>query len=513
MAPSKVVISKRLVAINSASFALVRLLGASVFLWARYRLLHVVSPEEFSVFVVIGGFFFLMPVLLQVFFGSTLRYVINHYARDEMDQVTSIVSSIFPILIVVGGLICVATALGVRYIEVLFVIPAGCKLDAQLMLMLISLWAVLNLVLSPFTLGIHVLQKYVFNNTISLVGEVLKIILLFVLLFGVSTRALWVAVATTAGELFCLFVRVVVSVRLVPQLRLSRSHIEPALVPKLIWLGVWNSLVVLSRYLQNHGSLIIMNRFSTPVEVNCFSLGRSMNREANQFWEPARASLGPPLTAMYATGSWGRLRKAYCTGGRYAIWIVMAVVIPLVVFRHEFVRLYAGQQYLKAAPVLLFWLLPIPFQLVNVMLPQIARAQARLKGLALRTVCVRLVSLLAIVVVVHYYKGDSLSAAIVFAGCSIVGEIALIWPHGCRLLDVRMGRVLREVIGPGLAPAGVALAVLLLVRSVYHPHTWLQLAAAATVGGLAYLGGVLLALKADDRQGLLALVKRGVVKA
>jgi hypothetical protein len=53
----------------------------------------------------------------------------------------------------------------------------------------------------------------------------------------------------------------------------------------------------------------------------------------------------------------------------------------------------------------------------------------------------------------------------------------------------------------------------MFIRSVYRPDTWMQLAAAATVGGLAYLGGVMLALKADDRQGLLALVKRGVAKA
>jgi O-antigen/teichoic acid export membrane protein len=285
-----------------------------------------------------------------------------------------------------------------------------------------------------------------------------------------------------------------------------------ARIPQLVWFGLWNSLVVLSRYLQNHGSLIIMNRFSTPVDVNCFSLGRSMNREANQLWEPVRASLSPPLTAMYATGNWGRLRKAYCTGGRYAIWMVMAVVTPMVVFRHEFIRLYAGAQYRQAAPVLLFWLLPIPFQLVNVMLPQIARAQARLKGLALRTLCVRVVSLIAIVVVVRFFHGSSLDAAIAFAGCSIVGEIALIWPHGNRLLDVGMGQVLSQVIGPGVVPAGLTLTVLLAIRSVYLPHTWQQLAAAATVGGLAYLGGVLLALRADDRQGLLSLLKRGLAR-
>jgi O-antigen/teichoic acid export membrane protein len=502
MKESQVTISKRLVAINSASFALVQVFSGAILCWVQHHLLYGVSPEEYSVYVVIGGFFFLMPVFSQVFVGSTLRYVVSHYARGELDQVTSVVSSMFPVLLPVGCLIFAAAILGVQNIETLFVIPPGCKGDAQLMLLMIALWAVLNLVLSPFTLGIHVLQRYVLNNAIVLLGEILKMALLFVLLFGVSTRALWVAVASTVGELFCLLVRTVISLRLVPELRFSVRHVRLQTLPELISFGFWDSFLVLSQYLRNHTTILVMNRFGTPIDVTCFSLGRSMNRQACQLWEPVRLSLGPPLIAMYATGSSDRLRRAYCTGGRYAIWLVMAAITPLIVFRHEFVRLYAGDRYEQAANVLFFWLLPIPFQLVNVMLPQVARAQAQLRGLGLRTLWVQVVSLAAMFIVVWQFRMGCLNAAIAFAFFSIVGELIFIWPHGCKLIGAGIREVVREIITPGLIPVAIGTVALMFIRNVYHPNTWWGIVAGSAIGGIAY-----------DRRGLVGLWKRSVVEA
>jgi len=192
----------------------------------------------------------------------------------------------------------------------------------------------------------------------------------------------------------------------------------------------------------------------------------------------------------------------------------MAVVTPLIVFRHEFVRLYAGEQYYKAANVLLFWLLPVPFQLVNVMLPQIARAKAKVRNLALRTLCVQVTSLVAIFVVVWQFRGGCLEAAMTFAFFNIIGELVLIWPHGCKLVDIGIGEVQREIITPGFIPMTLGFIVLMPIRNVYQPDTWLRITAASAVGGIAYLCGILVALTADDRKSLLGLVgfvKKGVV--
>jgi O-antigen/teichoic acid export membrane protein len=507
-----VAVSRRLVAVNSASFALVRLLHVTVFLWVQHYLLAKISAEEYMVFAVIGSLFFLTPVLTLVFTSSTSRYIVGHYAQGQLDGVTTIVSSVLPVLLAVGTAILAVAAVGTEYIGVVFVIPPAFVRDAQWMLLLLATTVVADLVLAPFTLGPHVLQKYMLNNAIGVIGEGIKIALMVTLLFHVSARALWVAVANAAGELFCLIARTLISRRMIPQLRFSLRHVRLRTMPVLFSYGFWNAIVALGNYLRDWAGLLVMNRFSTPVHVDCFSVGAVMERQAHQMWEPVRASLSPPLIALHVNGRAGALRRAYCMGGRYALWLVMAALMPLIVLRHEFIALYAPK-YPQAADVMLLMLIPIPLRMVNVMLPQMAQAQARLRGLAIRTLVVYGGSVLAVLVAVRWYHAGSLGAAGIFAVFSILGDVLLIWPHASALVGTQLGELIRETVVPGIIPVALGAAALILVRNTDHPDTWRGLAAAFAIGFVAHMGGVLLAFRADDRKGLAGLLRKGLVRA
>ena len=512
MSQPTVIVSRRLVAINSASFALVRFLHITVFLWVQHYLLAKISAEEYMVFAVIGSLFFLTPVFTLVFTSSTSRYVMGHYAKGEMEGVTSVVSSVLPILLVVGGGILALAALAAKYVGVLFVVPAAFVRDAQMMLMLLALTVAADLVLAPFTLGPHVRQKYVLNNAIGLIGEGIKIGLMVTLLFHVGARALWVAVANASAELFCLAVRMLISRRMIPQLRFSFRHVKLATMPVLFSYGFWNAVVALGNYLRDWAGLLVMNRFSSPVHVNCFSIGATMERQAHQLWEPVRASLSPPLIALHVNGRVGALRQAYCMGGRYALWLVMAVLMPLIVLRHEFIGLYAPG-YPQAADVMLLMVIPIPLRMVNVMLPQMAQAKARLKGLAVRTLVVYGGSVVAVFGAVWWWHAGSVGAAAVYAAFCVIGDLLFIWPHASTLVGTKFSELVREAIVPGLIPIALSATVLLVIRGMYHPDTWQGLAAAFAIGLIAHAGGVLLGFRADDRKGLETLLKRKLVRA
>ena len=75
------------------------------------------------------------------------------------------------------------------------VVRAG---DAQLMMGLLVSLAAVRLLLTPFTLGLYVRQRFVLSNVLGLGCEVFRIALLFVLLFAVEVRVLWVVVASVA---------------------------------------------------------------------------------------------------------------------------------------------------------------------------------------------------------------------------------------------------------------------------------------------------------------------------
>ena len=493
MSNSSVIISKKLAAKNAASFALVRLLHATVFLWVQQYLLHRISPEEYGIYQVIGGIFFLVPILSLIFTSSSSRYVVNHYARNELSEAQRVISSIFPVLLFLSFVLLLIGLAITAYIDHVFVVSSLLVFDARCMMLLLTSSVVINLVLIPFTLGLHVKQKFVLTNWINIVAEVFRIVTLLYLLFYVSPRALWVVVAYAAAEILSIVARVIVSHQLLPELRFSLKESNISIIKQLTDFGIWNTIIALSRYVGSYAILIIMNKCMTygsikkmSVEVVCVSIGLTAYRQLLTLWEPVRASLSPPLIAMHATGQDQRLQRSYLMGGRYALWLVMAATIPLVIFRHEFVILYATNMYSLTTTVIVLMLLPIPFQIANVMLPQIALAKARQKGLALRFASTQIVLLSLIFVSVTFFNGGSIAVAICFATVNVVGEVFLIWPHARRLIEINWNTQLVQTVLPGLLPGFIGIFFWIFVKNIFYVRSWLGLALAVLPGLFVY---------------------------
>ena len=138
MKKSKVPISSKLVAVNTLSFIVVRLLHISVFLWVQQYLLHRISPEEYGVYQVIGSLFFLMPILNNIFTSSSSRYVVNYFANGEIDKAREVIFNIFWVLLFVAIILIIGTTVLSVYIGSIFVIPAKYVGDAQMMLWMFS---------------------------------------------------------------------------------------------------------------------------------------------------------------------------------------------------------------------------------------------------------------------------------------------------------------------------------------------------------------------------------------
>ena len=90
-------ISKRLVLINSISSVITRLINILFLVWIYEYLLERISTEEFAVYPVVAAIIVFAPLFSSLLTGGISRFVIEAYARGEMQRVTEIVSSIVPL--------------------------------------------------------------------------------------------------------------------------------------------------------------------------------------------------------------------------------------------------------------------------------------------------------------------------------------------------------------------------------------------------------------------------------
>ena len=269
----QVEVSKRLVFINSASSILAYGLQISVLVWLQQYLLKRISVEEYSLFPLVAAIMVFVPLLTNAAVSGLARFTVDAYARGDERRVTQIVSTMTPVVCAAASLVLVAGFLCVWQVDHLLEIQPNRTSDARLMLGLLMLLATIRVATAPFTLGPYIRQKFVLLNVIQLATQLLRLLILLCLLFGVSTRVLWVVVASTSAETCGVMVTVAVSRHLVPALRFRRDSIRWGTARELISFSVWTFLLDVAAVIRQGADPLILNRLATALDVTCCHLG------------------------------------------------------------------------------------------------------------------------------------------------------------------------------------------------------------------------------------------------
>ena len=496
---SKVEISKRLVLINSASSLVTRLLSISVLIWLQQYLLKRITPEEYSLLPVLYSVMMFAPLVTTILTGGLGRYIVEAYAKDDDERVTQIVSTMFPILCVVGLVFLICGWTFAWYIGSVLNIAPERLWDARIMMALLMFSAAVRLPLSPFGVGLYVRQKYVLGNIIGVSTEIFRLTLLFSLLFGIGTRVMWVVTASVCAEMLSLAIGVIVSRRLVPMLRFRPSHIYWPIAKELTSFGGWSFVASLADTIRTSADVIILNRLGTPTDVTCFHVGTLAMSHIHGLYLTARGPLQPALTALHATDDKARLQNVYVRGGRLALWAALLPAVPLMVFSRELITLYVGEQYIQAGSVMLISLTLFPIAYGSSMTVAMANAKKMMRPWALIIATTNLVNL----VLTFYFVGQLKMGAVGSVTATMVAVCffypLFVFPLGLRLVGVSLKRWLRETMIPGLCPAVFGAAVGLVIELMCDLQTWPTLILAMIPGGLVYTVGVLVYLGEDDR--------------
>jgi O-antigen/teichoic acid export membrane protein len=506
---ARVEISKRLALINSVSSVVTRVINISVLVWLYQYLLRRIDPDEYSLYPVVMSVMMLVPVLTTVFTSGIGRYVVEAYAKGDTRGVTQIVSTMCPIVLAVSSVLLSLGWLFAWHVDhVLTVAPAYVS-DARLMMGLLMSLAAVRLFLTPFTLGLYVRQRFVLSNVLGLGCEAFRIALLFVLLFAVEVRVLWVVVASVTAETLRMMLTVVVSRRLIPELRFRPAEIRWNLARTLMSFGGWSFLLQIADKIRVNADAIVLNKLGTGLDVASFHLGSVLFRHVQVTSYLVRAPLQPQLTALHATGAAHRLRSAYLRGGRYALWASMFLALPLIVYRKEIVTLYVGEKYLASAIVLALLMATFPLAYGNVMFPHIARAKAEIRSWAIRAIIIHVSNLILTLYLVGVRKMGAVGSALgTFTTC-LVFEPLFYWPLGLRMAGVDWRTWVRETLWPGFLPGLVAVPVWLVLQRLVEPRSWLGVVSCVLVGSAVFLFCVLrFALQDADRHDLGHLVER-----
>jgi membrane protein EpsK len=436
------------------------------------------------------------------------RFVVEAYTKDPGARVTSICSTMFPILLGAGLVVLVAgwsLAWGIG--RVVNIDPAYLA-DARLIMALLMLSAAARLPLSVFTIGLFVRQRFVLQNVIDVTTELFRLVLLFVLLFGVSTRVLWVVVSSTCAEFLGLGVTAVASLQLVPSLRFRISQIRWRLAVPILKFGFWSMVDYLGVTVRKAADPIILNRFATALDVSCFYLGSIVSSRLEMLYNQSYGHIvRPAIFSLFASGEYGRIRSFYLRSGRVSLWCVLAPVTPLLVYYNDIVRLYVGSVYSQAGIVMVLLLLLAPITYGNAVCGVLAEAAGKVRMLSLISLLASGANLALTVCLVAGAQMGSIGSALGTFITFGLGSIFLYWPFGRRLANATWAQILSSLLVPGLMPSLAAGVVMMAWKHVYAVQGWGDLALRGMSGSAVYvLVLVVFCLKREDREQVYYLI-------
>ena len=304
------------------------LVSLSVLVWLQRYLVLRVPEVEYAVLALVYPLLFYVGLIKATVSSGLGRYVIEAHAQGDDRKVTQIVSTMLPLTLATGLLIfLIGTLLAWNIDHVLNLAPEYVG-DARLMFFLLILPPSIGTVLHPFMLGLEVKQKFLYMNVLALSMDVLRTAILFALLFGVSTRVLWVAVAATPPAFISLAIVFIASRRLVPTLRfrwreINRKHVRP-----IVSFGGWTLLGMSSAIIRGMAAPILLNHLSTPAQVGGYRLGSYVETKFYPMMLAPLVTVHPALTAMHATGQDERLQRYYFRMSRYVLWVSLFFAIP-----------------------------------------------------------------------------------------------------------------------------------------------------------------------------------------
>jgi O-antigen/teichoic acid export membrane protein len=487
---TQVEIDKRLIAVNSASSLAAMLINIFVLVWLQQYLLRRISAEEYSLLPVVYAVMAFVPVVTTVMTGGIGRYVVEAYAKGNRERVSEIVSTMVPLLIGLAVFLGLLAAPFILNVDRILTIAPERVDEARLMLGILFLSLMVKLVLEPFSLGLYVKQRFVMINVITLIGEIVRVILLGVLLFGMGTKVLWVVVASVGAEQTSLAVRIFFSQRLVPALRMRWGGFKSSIARELVCFGGWIAIGKIALVIRQRADIIVLNKLATAVDVNCLYLGTIADNQIRNTIAHVTNPLSPPLVAMHAANDRSRLRNAYLRGCKYGMWASLFVATPLIVFREEVFQLYladAYTQYAAAGTVTAISLLGLSIVATNQMIWRIAAAVGDIAPLKRRLVMVQLANLALTIYLVGVHQMGAIGAALSSLIMAIIAVPFLYFPEACRLTGLKRRDWIRRTVLPGYLPAMASALVLLPLQSIFRPHSWLALALSGAIGALVYL--------------------------
>ncbi len=429
--------------------------------------------------------------------SSVVKYVAEHRARDETDEISRIISTSLALHLTLGALTLVLTVAGAAWgMPLLHLAPDELPV-ARAALLVAGATLAFRLPLGMLANLLPGLRQYEWNNAVAIVQTLITAAVTVSAVLAGAGPVVLVAI-NGVSLMVGLGVRVVLAARHLPGLPVGRRWVTWATLRRITGYSLWLFVLDTATRIFTDADNVVIAAFLPITQVTAYNLG----------WKPASALayLSGPLVSVFfpaaseleARQARADLQRLLITGTRLALGLTLAGVLVLLLLGRQALAVWVGPGHEDALPVLLI-LLPV-FLVSATQNPAgvILRGMGRVRALAISVLLEYVVNVALTIILVP--RVGVTGAAIGTLIPALVNDGLVIPALACRELGIPYGGFLGQTwIRPLLAALPVLLVLGVPLPALVPASLPAVLLAAAAIA-LSYAGTFwLLAIHPGER--------------
>lgn len=447
-------------------------------------ILHRLGTEAFSLWILIfsvTGYYGLLDLGIR---PSIVHLTSKLIATGDHEELARCLSTAIAFYSVLAAILLAVTVAGYFYLDRMFTIPSPFISTARAVFVVAGLTVSISLPLTVFAAVLEGVQKFSWLQLTGIAATLLRAGFI-VMALSKGRGLLTIVIISLAVSLINYLSFTWMAIQVLP-VRVHLDAVEPAALRKMASYGVFAFAILAAEKVRFQSDALVIGVFLSSTAITYFSIGARLV-EYTSYAVRGMSQLVLPISAhFHAKSDLVHLRRILIAGSRACALGIFPICLILALNGKSIIQAWVGQPYVSAYPVLLILLIPRAMYLAQSTSVKILLGMGQHRSLAI---------VLLLEGVANLFLSALLARPLGIAGVALGTAIPLLCTsllflpsHVCRLLEVPLGKFLRDSYALALALCAPLVGMLLLFRHQFPAHTALTLSAQSGALAVCYYG-------------------------
>lgn len=414
--------------------------------------------------------------------GALVKFVAQYRARHDFRALNEILSTTF-VIFAIFGVVTYLVAIGVAvFLGRLFHLSPDQIQAGRAVLLIISLNVAAGTAFSVFGAVMNGFQRYDLNNIVGTASSILTA-LVNVAVLAAGYGLIELVAATTAVRLLTFLVYRANAYRIFPGLRIRLGSFRRARLREVTSFSVYMLAIDWANKMNYSVDALVIGAFISTSAVAVWTVGQRLAEVTQRLTNQLNDVLFPTVVDNDSAARMDRLQAIFIQGTRLSLATVVPMGGAMMLMATPLVHAWVGPEFSASPLVLQVLSLSVIVRVGSATAGTVLKGAGEHRLVAFTNVAAAFVNLALSIVFVKAFGLPGVALGTLVPIC--VASMLVLFPAGCRRVELPLRRALTEAVWPAVWPAAVMTAFVLSTRDLV-PATLVGVGAEMAAAGFVY---------------------------